>query len=207
MKNKILIGTIIVLAAALIFENAYLLGRHNRERFARRHYYPSRAVRPRDTKLPIFYETHLQGSFVEANKMQEKMNRMFENNFYGLPASKNINTNKRINSSSVSFSNTNSAYLVKVAMPGVDKDAINIQVKGRQLIISAKDSKDKTNEDKNSYSQESSYSNFMTSLTLPEDAKVDNITSDYKDGVLTINIPREQKDGIASLSTINVPVK
>lgn len=81
-------------------------------------------------------------------------------------------------------------------MPGITKKDINIQVKGRQLIISGENRKNKTKKDKNSYSQESSYGNFLSNFMLPEDAQISRITSDYKDGILTITIPSSLKEAM-----------
>lgn len=194
MKNKIIIGAVVVLAAALIFENAYLLGRYNREKARRalsiRHWPAAQErIQEENVPAPAFYGN----PFAEMERMQERMNRIFENSFSGMPQARNTRDNKALLSSEISFNNTGAAYVVKIGMPGLQKDAINIKVKDRQLIISGEKKKDKASEDKNYYSQESSYGNFLSHFILPPDAQISRITSDYKDGVLTITIPRQGK--------------
>jgi len=196
MKNKIIIGAVAILAGVLIFENAYLLGRFNREKAQNTsyvQYQPTPEVMLPEDNLPIVNEMSSWDPFTEINKMQERMNRIFENSFSGIPSPTNIRYNKVSAGSDISFSNNGSAYIVKVSMPGITKKDINIQVKGRQLIISGENRKNKTKKDKNSYSQESSYGNFLSNFLLPEDAQISRITSDYKDGILTITIPRSLK--------------
>ncbi|MDD5108994.1 MAG: Hsp20/alpha crystallin family protein [Candidatus Omnitrophica bacterium] len=192
MKNKIIIGVIAVLAVIFIFENAYLLGRYNAEHvkniaFVR--YQPVPIEVLPENNLPIIYKMSSWDPFTEINRMQERMNRIFENNF---SAASNIGDNKASFGSSISFSNNGTSYMVKVGMPGITKDDIDIQVKGRQLIISGQNKNNKASKGKDYYNQESSYGNFLSNFMLPEDAQINRITSDYKDGVLTISIPLVQ---------------
>ncbi len=197
MKNKIIISALVILAGAFIFENAYLLGSYNKEKAQKpvyTQYQPVSLERLPEKRLPALYETRSWDPFSEMNRMQERMNRIFENSFSEIPASSSIRENEVSTGSSMSFSNIGSAYIVKVSMPGMDKNDINIQVKGRQLIISGENRKNKTNKNKNSYSRESSYGNFLSNFMLPEDAQISRITSDYKDGVLTITIPKSSKE-------------
>lgn len=196
MKNKIIISILVTLAGILIFENAYLLGRHKKEEAQNASHvqdWPFPAETLVENNLPVIYEISSWDPFAEMNRMQERMNRIFENNFSGMPSLQNIHENKISTGSSISFSNNGSAYVVKVGMPGLTKNDINIQVKGRQLIITGENRKNKTKKGKNSYSQESSYGNFLSNFMLPEDAQTSRITSDYKDGVLIITIPAAQK--------------
>lgn len=196
MKNKIIIGTIVVLGGILIFENAYLLGKYNQEKapnISYVQYQPAPAAMLPEDNLPTVYRMSSWDPFTEINRMQERMNRIFENNFPGMPSPTSMRDNKVSVGSSLSFSNNGSAYIVKVSMPGITKKDINIQVKGRQLIISGENRKNKTRNDKNSYSQESSSGNFLSNFMLPEDAQINRITSDYQDGILTITIPSSLK--------------
>jgi HSP20 family molecular chaperone IbpA len=145
MKNRIIIGVIIVLGGALLFENAYLLGRFNKERIYKAAYWRYRqAPRERfsERALPVVHE---------------------------------------------------SAYTVKVHMPGIAKKDINVQVKDEELIISAKSRKDQAVKGKDTYVQESSYGTFLSRFRLPEDTEKSRIVSDYQDGILTVTIPKKVK--------------
>lgn len=207
MKNKILIGAVILLAAALIFENAYLLGRYKRQetqKFSEKQCFSPSAKRMPSANLRTM---HSWDPFAEMNRMQERMNYAFEDNFSKASGSSNIHHGKMLTSSQISFNTTESAYVVKVAMGGIDKDAIKIEVKDRELIISTEDKKDQTAKDKNSYAREISYGNFISKLMLPQDAQIESITSDYKDGILTVTIPKKEAEKISQPPPIKVPVK
>jgi len=79
-------------------------------------------------------------------------------------------------------------------------------VRGRELVISGERKEEQTSQEKGFYRQELSYGSFSRSILLPEDAMTDRISSVYKNGVLTITIPREE---VAKSQTpaIKVPVK
>ena len=191
MKNKLFLGVVIALAAVLIFENAYLLGKHSRENPARlmqRPYQqPMILEREQEMPQPVLYNWD---PFAEVNRMQQRINRIFNDNFFTMPDMSSVSTNKIYTGTGISFNNEANVYLVKVRVPGVKKEDIDIQVKDRQLIITAGSSKDKTNKGKEGYSREYSYGNYLSTFLLPKDSLINNITSNYKDGVLTINIPK-----------------
>lgn len=193
MKNKIIVGVVALLAGIFIFENAYLLGRYDRvkaKNIELKQYQPVSIEKFPETNLPIVYEMSSWDPFTETKRMQQRINRIFENNFSTVSS---ISENRSAFGSSISFSNNGTSYIVKVGMPGIAKEDIDIQVKGRQLIISGKNKNSKTGKEKDSYGRESSYGNFLSNFILPEDAQISRITSDYKEGVLTITIPAGSK--------------
>ncbi|MDD2927652.1 MAG: Hsp20/alpha crystallin family protein [Candidatus Omnitrophica bacterium] len=196
MKNRVIIGVIIVLGGALIFENAYLLGRYNKERAYRAAYVRHRqmpAERFSGRALPVVYEVSAWDPFAEMNRMQERMERIFNDSVSKRPAAPGMFRDEISTGSGISFGSNGSAYTVKAHMPGIDKKDIKVQVKGKKLIISAKNRKDKTVEGEDAYTQESSYGAFLSRFILPEDAERSRIVSDYKDGILTITIPKKIK--------------
>ncbi|MGZ5287557.1 MAG: Hsp20/alpha crystallin family protein, partial [Flavisolibacter sp.] len=73
---------------------------------------------------------------------------------------------------------------------GLNKDDFHIDVEGNMLTIESE--KEETGEEKEGkYTRkEYSYSSFSRSFNLPEDVKLDSIDAHYKDGVLTITLPR-----------------
>lgn len=75
------------------------------------------------------------------------------------------------------FEENEGFYLIKVALPGIDKEAIIIKVKNEQLTIEAPESgfTDKVN--------------LMWISDTPISKK--NITSEYIDGVLSISIKKD----------------
>ncbi len=81
-------------------------------------------------------------------------------------------------------------YLVSLAVPGMKKDDFRIDVEGNMLTIESE--KEESSEEKEGkYTRkEYNYSSFSRSFNLPEDVKQENIEAVYKDGVLSITLPR-----------------
>ncbi len=79
-------------------------------------------------------------------------------------------------------------YLIVVDLPGMDKDKINVEIKDRALRISgerqtfAKENKD------NFFKQERSYGHFLRLIPLPPDINEEDVSAEYKNGVLSIKI-------------------
>ena len=79
-------------------------------------------------------------------------------------------------------------YELRYELPGVDASEISVDRQGNKLTVKA--------EQKNHTTR--SYFNFEKTVTLPEDAKTDDIKADLKAGILTLTIsrikPEEKKE-------------
>ena len=82
---------------------------------------------------------------------------------------------------------TEEEYLVKVDLPGVKADDVNIEVNENVLSISGSRVADKT---KQAQLVERPYGSFVRNLTLPKGVDSEQIKADYSDGVLTLHIPK-----------------
>ncbi len=79
---------------------------------------------------------------------------------------------------------------LKAELPGIDKNDISIDVKDRVLTLSGERSAENETEEKNYYRRERTYGKFQRVFTLPEGISADDITADFKDGVLKVHIPK-----------------
>ncbi|MCI48620.1 26.5 kDa heat shock protein mitochondrial, partial [Trifolium medium] len=61
------------------------------------------------------------------------------------------------------------------------------------LTIKGEHKEEKEDNDDDHHEYWSSYGYYNTSLVLPDDAKVDEIKAELKDGVLIVTIPRSEK--------------
>lgn len=88
---------------------------------------------------------------------------------------------------------TDEAYIYTLDMPGMEKDAINVEVKDNVLTISG-ERKEQVEEEKDGQTvkREIVYGSFTRAVTLPGDADADKITSKYDNGVLTITVPKKE---------------
>lgn len=80
-------------------------------------------------------------------------------------------------------------FVVKVDMPGVDGDSIDLDVEDRTLTIRAERSRASEGEDFEWLTRERSVGTFARQLTLGSTLAVDKVEAEYVDGVLTVTIP------------------
>lgn len=92
----------------------------------------------------------------------------------------------------VDLEETKDAYIVKSDLPGLEKDKIDLTVKENVLTIEGVRETTNKTEDQESgyYAQERSYGSFARSLSLPGPVDESKITAVYKNGVLTITLPK-----------------
>lgn len=92
----------------------------------------------------------------------------------------------------VDFQETENAYIVRSDLPGLEKDKIHITVESNILTLQGmRESTSESRDQKQGfYSHERSYGSFARSLPLPGPVDENNIRADYKNGVLTITLPK-----------------
>ena len=81
-------------------------------------------------------------------------------------------------------------YEMKVEMPGIPKENVNIRVTPNGVEIEAKCEESKEEKDKNWLRRECSGMSFYRSLELPEELKTDHVEAELKDGILILNLPK-----------------
>ena len=91
---------------------------------------------------------------------------------------------------SVNVKDEEKNYSLEVAAPGLTKKDFNIEVDKGVLTISSETKKEDKEETENYTRQEYSYSSFSRSFWLPEEVKENDITATYKDGILSVNVPK-----------------
>ena len=94
------------------------------------------------------------------------------------------------------------SIIVRAEVPGCKADDINISVHGNLLTISGEKKLSEEKKEKGYYHVESSYGSFKRELTLPTDVDQSKVDASYKDGVLSITLPKAEK-----AKTIKVKIK
>ena len=83
--------------------------------------------------------------------------------------------------------------VIKAELPGVEKENIVIDVKGRFLTLKGERSSENNIEEDRYHRRERTYGKFERVFTLPAEVDSEKITADYKDGILTIDIPKPEE--------------
>jgi len=88
---------------------------------------------------------------------------------------------------------TESGYELTLDLPGIDASEVSVELNDGQLIVSG-ERKVETEEDGKTYHRvERRYGKFRRVLAIPAPVNEDAITADYKDGVLTVLLPKTEK--------------
>ena len=96
------------------------------------------------------------------------------------------------------------AFSIELAAPGLGKDDFNLTIDNQQLSIGC-EKEEKKESKKDQYSRkEFSYESFKRSFMLPETVNPDKIKAAYKDGVLTVELPKKEATIITPRKKISV---
>ena len=82
---------------------------------------------------------------------------------------------------------------VKAEVAGVKPEDLTVDVDNRVLTISGERKLETTTDDKGYHRVERRYGSFSRSFSLANDVNPDDIKADYKDGVLTVLLPKVSK--------------
>lgn len=91
----------------------------------------------------------------------------------------------------VNVKETDNAYEIEVAAPGLTKKDFNITVDNRMLTIASEKEETKEETEKNYTRREFSYTSFSRSFTLPENVKEEDVKASYEDGILKLSVPKK----------------
>ena len=96
------------------------------------------------------------------------------------------------------------ALVIKAAVPGIDPEHIDIQIENNVLTIRGELKSDYEETQAKVYRREYSYGKFSRSVRLPEDLELDKISAEFKNGFVTITLPRTPEP---TPKVLRVPVK
>lgn len=89
---------------------------------------------------------------------------------------------------------TDKAYEIHLAAPGMKKEDFKVELTEGRLTVSGERKFQKEEGDKRTYHRvETQYGSFTRSFLLPDDVKVDSISAEYVDGILKLHLPKDEK--------------
>ncbi|AUS95379.1 heat-shock protein Hsp20 [Clostridium thermosuccinogenes] len=85
---------------------------------------------------------------------------------------------------------TEKDVIVKAEIPGVSKEDLNLYIDDNSIRLSGQTKKEKELKDENVYRSERYYGSFSRTIPLPVEVKSEEAKAEYKDGILSIIIPK-----------------
>ena len=104
----------------------------------------------------------------------------------------------------VNIAETENEFHIELAAPGLKKEDFKINLDKNVLSISAEKKADSDSEGKKYSKREYSYTSFVRSFTLPDTADQSNISAEYADGILKLNVAKKEE---AKFQTREIAIK
>ncbi|CDS96557.1 heat-shock protein [Sphingobacterium faecium NBRC 15299] len=103
----------------------------------------------------------------------------------------------------VNISETEKAFRIELAAPGLSKSDFKINVDKKIITISADKKEESVSDEKLFSKREFNYTSFSRSFALPETVDHSNIDATYEDGVLILSVGKKE-DSIVAKRLIEV---
>jgi len=85
-------------------------------------------------------------------------------------------------------------FTLDLAVPGIDKKDLKIEINEDVITISSEHSDEKADNRDDFKRKEFSYTTFCRSFYLPENVSKDKIEANYKDGILSVVLPKDEEE-------------
>jgi len=85
------------------------------------------------------------------------------------------------------------AFEIQVAVPGMNKEDLKIDLKDNHLTISGERKYTKEKNEKHFSSIETQYGTFKRTFALPENVDAEKIDAKYNNGILELVVPKDEK--------------
>ncbi len=95
------------------------------------------------------------------------------------------------------------AFEIHVAVPGMNKDEFKIDLNDNYLTISGERKYSKEKNENFYRSLETQYGSFSRSFSLPENVDGEKITAQYNNGILVVNVPKDEKKTLKQSIKVN----
>ena len=124
--------------------------------------------------------------------LQDRMNRLFEDATQRRAreeSEKHDDLDRADFSPPADIYETETAYLIALDVPGIDRKSLEIDVDDNRLIIKGT----RIVDDSNQHRSERPHGKFARTFTVPGSVDQATIAAEYKDGVLEITLPKRKE--------------
>jgi HSP20 family protein len=119
-------------------------------------------------------------SFGRLAEGQDELDRLFESPLTGWAPALEVHEDK-------------DNFTVHVELPGLKREDIGVSLQDGALVISGERKEEKVSEGTEVHRQERFYGKFQRALTLPAPVAADKVKAAYKDGILTVTLPKAEE--------------
>ncbi|RKY60288.1 MAG: Hsp20/alpha crystallin family protein [Candidatus Latescibacterota bacterium] len=125
--------------------------------------------------------------FPALSDIRREIDRIFDEFWRGIGPAPTVWTPK------VDVAETDDAVVVTAELPGMEKDDIKVSIENNVLTISGEKKQEKEEKDRTYHWSERVYGRFSRSFTLPARVDANKVKAVYKNGVLTLTLPKVEE--------------
>ena len=92
----------------------------------------------------------------------------------------------------VDVKETDDSFTINADIPGLNKKEVNVNVANGIVSISGERKFDEKKESDNYHYRERQYGSFSRTFNIPDSVKEDDISASFKNGILTIELPKTE---------------
>jgi HSP20 family protein len=127
--------------------------------------------------------------FRELEDMSDRLNRVFGR----YPLARETDKNAMLAfdwSPTADIIENTEEFVIKAEIPGVNKEDVKVSIEDGVVSIQGERKQEKEEKDKKFHRVERSYGSFMRSFSLPTNVDEAKVQAQFKDGLLTVRIPK-----------------
>ncbi|MGD8992943.1 MAG: Hsp20/alpha crystallin family protein [Desulfobacterales bacterium] len=137
--------------------------------------------------------------FRDVAALQDRINRIFSESF-GSSREPDDDIGLSDWRPPVDIYETEKGIMLKVELAGVEKEDVSVEVKDNVLILKGERLHDPQVKNEQYYRKERTFGKFQRSFTLQESIRPDQVNASFKNGVLSIVVPRPAKEQAKQVS-------
>lgn len=124
------------------------------------------------------------------SRLRGEVDRLFDDFPFRLPS---LRFTAGMAAPALEMTETKKAYKITAELPGIDPDAVEVSVENGMLRIAGEKNEERDEDERGYRISERSYGAFERTVSLPDGADAEKIKARYRNGVLTISIPKDEK--------------
>lgn len=125
----------------------------------------------------------------ETESVRRQLDRMFDD---FAPLQEAVKRSEPTWTPAVELSSNDAEFVLRAQLPGINAKDLDVQVGRNAIALSGEHKFEQKTEEKGYFRSEFRYGKFQRVISLPAPVQNDQVKADFKDGVLTLTLPRLQ---------------
>jgi len=192
--HAVLVTLAVILAAGVIVEGYFLVRGVRETAVPAGGAGPGQAARmplPQPGAVPASGAAPAGDPYEEMLLMQQKIDRMFQEMMARCAVPAGLPVGRAVSFPTVDTKETETEYVIMCDLPGMEQDKISIYFEGERLVITGtRETEKQVAGAQGAARTERQFGSFRRAVPLPPDTDKGSLQAEYKNGVLTVIVPK-----------------